>query len=261
MTVVHYSLAVLAGLVAGLFVCLIKTNRNLYYLRTKYDDLNKRQNDMTKEYVISHNQTLDELNSINQRIEKHEKYQDYHGTLHDVICESLKQHSDELLDIKTNLKAIVEGLNEAHRRITNIQSLAYGAAADAIRSTEQELLPDLDIVDGEYPPEDREIEWKDSIPTYTWMFNASGDPGDIPNVGEVAPMLLTVYMVIGVLAGYDTETCSEATWEGITFMDNDRKRFKKVYAYIRMPSPCDVMEKIFDCSLTGRDSDGRKTPA
>ena len=96
------------------------------------------------------------------------------------------------------------------------------------------------------------------IPVYTWMFPTEPGSNTAPT-----PILGTEYMVIGrdksMHESPDTNVdivSGVGTWKGFRigrgycgFDMEDGYQLDKVYAFIQLPSPSDVMEKVIDIQL------------
>ena len=143
---------------------------------------------------------------------------------------------------------------------------------DDIKKPKTFTVLDSDTYSGDVHEEDTDIEQPESDPPMTANYETTDDPGReirfdhgnevvkyrwiFPSEEESHPVFGQWYTVIGKLHyGYKKEDGSpvistdEGMFNGNVFITKGNDYFEKVYAYIKMPSSADIMQKIVDVYL------------
>lgn len=159
-------------------------------------------------------------------------------------------HLENVEDAASHLKGIEASL----RGLFDIAEQAYknGSSWCSLASEGQTELFCEDSFEGEDGATEEEAEAVDYgkktvDPCYHWIFPSDDDwDGDWP-------VTLDEYLVIGRDKESGEMVSGVCVWRGNCWLDmeNDRK-LDRTYAYIRLPSPSDVMEKVVDIRLKDR---------
>lgn len=119
---------------------------------------------------------------------------------------------------------------------------------------------DFDQYDTEEPDQDVVQKLINKKTEYKWIFPSEKMPTATKN-DDILPVVGDEYLVIGKNFEDGKIVSDIGTWKGSPYnvsktfsggFDMDSYKLDKIYAYIKLPSPSDVMEKVVDVYLKER---------
>lgn len=154
--------------------------------------------------------------------------------------ENVEEATSHLKGIEASLRGLFDIVEQAYKNGSSWCSGAFKGQTEYFRAYDFE---------GEARQTEEQAEAVDhgkktADPCYRWIF-----PSDDDWDGEW-PVTMDEYLVIGRDKESGEMVSGVCVWRGSHWLDmeNDRK-LDWTYAYIRLPSPSDVMEKVIDIRL------------
>lgn len=238
--------AITIGLL-GLLILLIYTGKKNKALEKRMIDIVERYRELERKY---------------RNIEKVEaSIESVKGSVEVLSSSYGKQMNDieRRIDIcrtsvagRNELNVLTKAINRLVEVVDNLcdrESMDWvGSDSEAVLEPKKATPEDLTGFSGDAAPAVTE-NGTDYIPGYHWIFpSETPEYGDDMTVGQL-------YMVIGRVEGLVHPDGSIETvngyWNGKELVTYDGDKFSDIYAFIRVPHPSDVMERIVDTVLKG----------
>lgn len=248
------------GMIALFFTTMMFLRQNdehIYELKKELKESMKCINNFSKDISMLNGKILKnkkELDDINKKLEGSENGIDY---------ADLASH---LKGIEGSLKGMLDIVEQEHAdtvkwrsEASERQIKAFCEYNDASEDSGDNDKPYADIpgdldegFEGEESATDEQrealehsektIKNKKDIPSYHWVFPHEDYEENRPVLGEE-------YLVVGRERKTGEVVSGIGTWIGIKYDMDEGYKLDKVYAYVRLPSPSDVMNEVLDIVL------------
>lgn len=232
-----------------LFFILLVFNRQV---RNENKELKSKVKELQENFNFIRNCTL----SMDSDIEK------VKGSVH--VMTSSIDSAPRLKGIEAALNGLLDIVKEEHEEASKRRSDASEGQikpfCDDEEDTSEDEGDDFDQYDTEEPDQDVVQKLINKKIEYKWIFPSEKMPTATQN-DDILPIVGDEYLVIGKNFEDGKIVSDIGTWKGSPYnvsktfsggFDMDSYKLEKIYAYIKLPSPSDVMEKVVDVYLKER---------
>lgn len=234
-----------------LFFILLVFNRQV---RNENEELKSKVKELQDNFNFIRNYTL----SMDSDIEK------VKGSVH--VMTSSIDLAPRLKGIEDVLNGLLDVVKEEHEEASKRRSEASEKQIkpfcddEADASEDEDEGDDFDLYDTEEPDQDVIQRMVNKKTEYKWIFPSEKMPTATRN-DDILPVVGDEYLVIGKNFEDGKIVSDIGIWEGSQYyvsktfsggFDMDSYKLDKIYAYIKLPSPSDVMEKVVDVYLKER---------
>lgn len=232
-----------------LFFILLVFNRQV---RNENEELKSKVKELQENFNFIRNYTL----SMDSDIEK------VKGSVH--VMTSSIDLAPRLKGIEDVLNGLLDVVKEEHEEASKRRSDASEGQIKPFCDDEEDASEDegddFDQYDAEEPDQDVVQKLINKKTEYKWIFPSVITATAIQK-DDTQPIIGDEYLVIGKNSGDGKIVSDIGTWKGSPYhvgktfsggFDMDSYKLDKIYAYIKLPSPSDVMEKVVDVYLKER---------
>lgn len=223
------------------------------HLKSKYTELEIQ----FEHYKETHNKVCEDQANLHKKIESiEEDLEKTKGSIQVCVSTSGKRFGEIEHELKDFKIYITDHLQSVYNSISLLaddtdKKVNEKPISEVEYWADKAMLADIVDPSNLEPPEKEEQDCTIDSPTYRWIF-----PSEEPD-HEERLIFGQWYTVIGILSsklksdGSPMITTQEALWNRYKFISIDDEPFDTVYAYIRMPSSADIMEKVVQMALHG----------